>query len=87
VSVSLTDQAFRRWHQRSDCASLNPVVAWIEGEAFDCPSLEGDEIRFHERSNTCLVRKDTHLVTVIDVSEAPWETREAVAALSRGEQR
>jgi len=87
LSVSVTDHAFRRWHQRSDCPALDPAVAWVQAIEFECPTLEGDEIRYHEDSNTCLVRKDSDLVTVIDVSEAPWETRQAVAAINGGDQR
>jgi hypothetical protein len=89
VSVSLTDHAFRRWHQRSEEPSTDPLVAWLQGVEVEVEytALEGDEVRYHEATDTCLVRKDDAVVTVIEVSEAPWRTQQAVAALDGGEQR
>jgi len=78
MSIELSDHAYDRWHSRSDNPSLDPVVAWINGTPVEGTDLEGDEVRYHDRTGTLLVRKDVVLVTVIDVDNAVPQTRDAV---------
>lgn len=87
MNVSLTDHASWRWCQRSDDPTVDPLVAWIQGVEVRGTSLEGDEIRYHERTDTCLIRKNDALVTVVNASRASPQTREAVTAIDGGGQR
>jgi len=87
VSVVVTDHARERWDDRTQQPSFDPIVAWIQGVEVEGTSLDGDEVRYHAWTDTCLVRKDTAIVTVVDVSSATRQTRKAVAALDRGDER
>jgi len=84
VSVVLTDHAIDRWQERSQQPSFDPIVAWIQGVEVEGTTLDGDEVRYHAGTDTCLVRKDTVIVTVVDVSSASRQTCQAVAALDGG---
>jgi len=84
LNVRLTDHAYWRWHQRSEKPSIHPLVAWARGETVSGTALEGDEVRFHRETDTCIVRKNQALVTVVDASNATRETRQAVAAIDGG---
>ena len=73
----------RRWLQRSDDPVMDPVDAWEHGRLLRGHGLEGDEVRYHEHTETVLVRKSTNLVTVLDASDLPSQVRYAVC-LARG---
>lgn len=85
MSVEITDHALERWSNRSDVQELDPRVAWVCGIEIENSGLEGDEIRYHEQSRTCLVRKDVAIVTVVDATEVRPETEYAIEVATGGE--
>ncbi|WP_134671736.1 hypothetical protein [Halorussus marinus] len=67
-----------RWAQRSADPVMNPVDAWADATEIFGHGLDGDEVRYHEHSETVLVRKDDTLVTVIDATTAKRSVRHAI---------
>jgi hypothetical protein len=72
-----------RWFQRSDDPVMAPEDAWADATTIHGHGLEGDEVRYHEHTETVLVRKNDTLVTVIDAPTAKWTVRQAVQQFGR----
>lgn len=83
--ILVSDHAAYRYRQRRrDECFVGPRIAWFDGVELDDHALEGDEVRYHEPSDTLLVRKDSHIVTAIDVEHARLRTRSAVERVRGG---
>jgi len=76
--ICVSGHAYHRWRARATDAQCGPADAWTDGQSIECPVLDGDEFRYHDATETVLVRKETTLVTVIDVHTASSGVREAV---------
>jgi len=63
--IEVTDHAALRWHQRTHDPGVGPIVAWLEADPADPEGVVGDEVRYHEPTDTYLVRRQTRLVTVL----------------------
>jgi hypothetical protein len=75
----------RRWFQRSDDPVMDPADAWADATPIRGHGLDGDEVRYHEYTETVLVCCNDTLTTVIDAETAQSRIRAAVA-LARGDQ-
>ena len=73
----------KRWFQRSNDVTMAPEDAWHEGVPIYGHGLDGDEVRYHEYTETVLVRKNDTLVTVIDEPTAKRSVRMAVHHFGR----
>lgn len=84
--LTVSDHAFSRWYQRSDEPGIGPQAAWEMGVdvPVDETDLDGDEIRYHPRSRTLLVRQRDVLVTVVHIKTATSRTHNAVTAATGG---
>jgi len=77
--IHVTEHAVKRWLARTNAPGVLPLEVWAEGEPITCAALDGDDFRYHDRSETVLVRRDEALVAVIDpASAADDRVREAV---------
>jgi hypothetical protein len=63
--INLTDHAAVRWKQRTDNPGVGPIVAWNEAIRAEPADVVADEVRYHESTDTLLVRRQTRLVTVL----------------------
>lgn len=66
--VDLTAHASTRWRQRRRRTDplVGPRVAWFEGVRLPSThGLDADEVRYHEPTDTLLLRHEDRLVTVI----------------------
>lgn len=77
--VDVTTHAALRWHQRTQDPGVGPVVAWSEATPVDPVGVYGDEIRYHEPTDTYLVRRQSRLVTVL-LANRRHATAEAIQA-------
>lgn len=68
-----------QWYKRGGGTTL--VDAWEKSHPLRTDALDGDEFRYHEPSDTVIVRKDTDLTTVIEVEGAKRGVVEAVEQL------
>jgi hypothetical protein len=66
-----------RWKQRAPDADACPRTAWREALPVPCEGLRGDEVRYHAETDCALVRKDTTLVTVVQVESGRPELKHA----------
>lgn len=64
----IAKHAHERWQYRARPTADSVRRAWKDGDADDrlLEHIEGDEARYHEESETVLIRKDTAIVTVFD---------------------
>ncbi|NHN59830.1 MULTISPECIES: hypothetical protein [Halorussus] len=76
--LQVSDHAERRWLERSEAPCMAVLNAWGAATPIYGHGLEGDEVRYHELSETVLVRKNTQLVTVIHAPTAKLTVRRAV---------
>ena len=76
--VQVSDHAGRRWLDRSEAPCMTVLNAWGDANPIYGHGLEGDEARYHELSETVLVRKDDTLTTVIHAPTAKLSVRRAV---------
>ena len=76
--IQVSDHAERRWLERSEAPCMTVPNAWADATPLYGHGLEGDEARYHDLSETVLVRKDRHIVTVIHAPTAKLTVRRAV---------
>jgi len=74
-----------RWPQRSDDPDVEPLTAWAEGTRIPGTGLDADEVRYHERTETVLLRRNNTLVTVLDATTANPAVRNAIYHFGRGQ--
>jgi hypothetical protein len=81
--IELSEHAVERWKARTPSSTkIGPRVAWLDAEDAVVPEptgLDADEVRYHAPTRTVLLRKDSHMVTVIDLSALRTQARRAVA--------
>jgi len=84
ISLNITSHALKRWNERSDVPKIYPGSAWNEAATVVGTDLDADEVRYHSLTGTLLLRKDTSLVTVIDVETTSRQTRTAIDRFRAG---
>lgn len=83
VSVELSAHARSRWATRSALPWLDPTLAWAAAVKLPESAFDAEEVRYHRRSETLLVRRDTTIVTVVDATDVRPATRDGLAALRK----
>lgn len=81
MSIELSAHARSRWDSRSAVPWLDPVLAWYAAVELKESAFDADEVRYHRRSETVLVRCDTTIVTVVDATDVRQATRAAIDAV------
>lgn len=77
----ITTHAYERWNERTNSPGIGPRAAWIHAEPADPDGVDGDEVRYHEDTNTYLVVQGPRLVTVLPAREPPgWASPNGVVA-------
>lgn len=66
---TVSKHAWKRWEQRADDPDCDIRVAWADGQRCTALGCHGDELRYHEPTETILVRRLGTLVTVIDATD------------------
>lgn len=80
--IVVSEHAAKQWLARTDAPDVFPITAWEQGVPIECDALSGDEFRYHDASDTILIRRNETIVTVIDPATAAADrVREAVAAV------
>lgn len=71
MSVQLSDHARLRWTMRSGQLGTNLTTAWEEAVPIrDHGDIDAAEIRYHEPTETLLIRQNSQLTTVLRASWA-----------------
>lgn len=81
MSVELSTHARSRWASRSAVPWLDPLLAWAAAVELPESAFDADEVRYHRRSETLLVRRDTMIVTVVDATDVRPTTRAGIDAV------
>lgn len=81
MPVELSAHARSRWTTRSDVPWVDLELAWYAGVELTVSGFDADEVRYHQRSETLLVRRDVTIVTVIDATDVCRDTRAAIDAV------
>lgn len=80
--IVVSAHAYERWHERTDAPGHGPRVAWFNGFGIDCRAIDADEARYHQPTDTVLIRKEGTLVTVLDVADSRAPVQDAVDDLT-----
>lgn len=83
-----TTHARLRWTQRSASADQSLRRAWETGEtigAYAHGDLDADEVRYHERTETVIIKRAEHLTTVLDAQLIEGPPRKAIERLRDGD--
>jgi len=76
--IIVSNSAADSWHKHTDSPGVGPIVAWNESERRDVRHLNGDEIRYHQGTETLLIRRGDVLVTVVDALDASRHIRQDI---------
>lgn len=85
MKFEVTSHALERWSVRSSMPALDIRVAWLDAIELDDSDVNGDEVRYHANSETCLVRKNDSIITVLDADNVRPKTERAISAAIGGE--
>lgn len=81
MSVELSAHARSRWASRAAVPWVDPLLAWTAGVTLPESAFDADEVRYHRRSETVLVRQDTTIVTVVDATDVRPATQAGIEAV------
>lgn len=77
VSVS-RHVRWERWPQRASNPDVGPLDAWRDGTQIYGHGLRADEVRYHNPTETVLLRRNHTLVTVLDATTARLSVQNAI---------